>query len=544
MQLDPSTAGANVTPREPHDDNAAQLGNPAPAPAAQHDRLTAQHDRVTAQRDRVTAQHDRVTAQIEFPAGSGAGANGAAISARPNRDAAERPAAGAGRLLVVDDDEPTCEFIAAALTNEGFQVTWDTAAGAAMERLRRGSFDAVLTDLHMAGMDGLALCRAVAELQPGLPVIVVTGNAELEAAIAAMRSGAYDFITKPVDAKLLAHQVRRAVGVRELRSRVTRLERELAKVSITGTMIGQSRPMRAVFEMIGRVAEADANVLITGESGTGKELVARAIHDASPRAGKPFVAINCAAVPSTLIESELFGHVKGAFTDARRDRDGLFVQATGGTLFLDEIGELPLEMQPKLLRALQERRIRPVGGDSEVGFDVRIITATNRDLEAEVGGDRFREDLLYRIDVVRIELPALRMRGHDILLLAQHFLEKYSGGARNVTRISEGAAELLLAYDWPGNVRELENSIERAVALARFDTITAEDLPRKLVEFRSSNVTLGGGEEPTELLTLEQLEARYVRKVLAMAGGNKTRAAQILGIDRRSLYRRLERTGQ
>jgi DNA-binding NtrC family response regulator len=447
---------------------------------------------------------------------------------------------GGGHLLVVDDDEPTCEFLSATLHAAGFDVSWETTADAALAQLRARGFDAVLTDLSMSGMDGLALCRAATEVQPGLPVIVVTGNTDLDAAIAAIRAGAYDFITKPVDTKLLAHQVRRAVGVHELRSQVSRLERELAKVAGTSKLIGQSRAMREVFELVARVADCEANVLVTGESGTGKELVARAIHEVSSRAGRPFVAVNCAAVPPSLIESELFGHVKGAFTDARRDRDGLFVQAEGGTLFLDEIGELPIEMQPKLLRALQERKVRAVGGDGETPFDTRIVTATNRDLAADVATGRFREDLLYRIDVVRVELPPLRLRGHDVLLLAQYFLSKHANAGRQAARISEAAAEKLLAYDWPGNVRELENTIERAIALSRFDAISIEDLPRKLTEFRSDAVVLDA-ESPNELLTLDQLEDRYVRKVLAMVGGNKTRAAQILGIDRRSLYRRLER---
>jgi two-component system response regulator HydG len=471
---------------------------------------------------------------------TGEDGSSAANSGRPPAAAKRSAGRNAGRLLVVDDDEATCELLAATLGGAGFEVVWEASATAAMDQLRSGTFDAMLTDLHMAGMDGLQLCRAASDVQPGLPVIVVTGNTDLEAAIGAMRAGAYDFITKPVDTKLLAHQVQRAVGVHDLHNKVTRLERELAKATRTGPLVGQSRAMRDVFDLVGRVADSDANVLVTGESGTGKELVARAIHDASSRSSRPFVAINCAAVPATLIESELFGHVKGAFTDARRDREGLFVQAEGGTVFLDEIGELPLEMQPKLLRALQERRVRPVGGDAEVPFDVRIVTATNRDLEAEVAAGRFREDLLYRIDVVRVELPALRARGNDVLLLAQHFLEKHAAAGRQVTRISEGAAEKLLAYDWPGNVRELENSIERAVALSRLDTLSVEDLPRKIVEFRPSNVS-AAVDDGTELLSLEELENRYVRKVLALVGGNKTRAAQILGIDRRSLYRRLER---
>ena len=449
-----------------------------------------------------------------------------------------------GKLLVVDDDEPTCEFLAATLEGQGYGVEWETTAEDALERIRKDPYDAILTDIGMDGMGGIELCRRTVEVNPDLPVIMVTGHASLDAAVSAIRAGAYDFITKPVDTKLLAHQVRRAVEHHRLGEEVKRLRQRLADVERIETgIIGQSAAMRQVFDLIARVGPADASVLVTGESGTGKELVARAIHRASQRADGPFVALNCAAVPPSLIESELFGHIKGAFTDARRSREGLFVQANGGTLFLDEVGELPLEMQPKLLRALQERKIRPVGGDAEVSFDARVITATNRELEAMVESGDFREDLLYRIDVVRIELPPLRMRGHDILLLAQHFLQRFGGGpSGRVHGIAETAAEKLLAYDWPGNVRELENCIERAVALARFDQITVEDLPNKVREHRSDHVLLSV-EDPSELLTLEQLESRYIHKVLKMVSGNKSQAARVLGLDRRTLYRRLEKYG-
>jgi DNA-binding NtrC family response regulator len=446
------------------------------------------------------------------------------------------------RLLIVDDDEATCEFLAATLGAEGFAVEWETDGHRALERLRQQDCDAILTDLGMDGMGGLDLCTRVAQVHPDLPVVVVTGRADLESAVGAMRAGAFDYITKPVDTKLLVHQVRRAVGHRVLGREVRRLREALARVEGDGTIIGDSPAMRQVYDLVARVGPSDASVLVTGESGTGKELVARAVHNASQRSGA-FVAINCAAVPASLIESELFGHVKGAFTDARRQRDGLFVQADGGTLFLDEIGELPLEMQPKLLRALQERRIRPVGSDEEIPFDARLVTATNRDLEAEVEAGRFREDLLYRIDVVRVELPPLRSRGRDILLLAQHFLGSHAErGGRPVMGISEGAAELLLTYDWPGNVRELENCMERAVALARYDRIAPDDLPTKVRDHRSDTVLLSAG-DPGELLTLEQLEARYIRRVLGMVQGNKTQAAKVLGLDRRTLYRRLEKHG-
>ncbi|MCX4243330.1 sigma-54-dependent transcriptional regulator [Paraliomyxa miuraensis] len=447
-----------------------------------------------------------------------------------------------GKLLIVDDDQPTCEFLAAKLATEGHGVTWETTPADAIEHLQHDDFDALLTDLAMPGTSGLDLCARALQIEPELPVIVVTGRADLEAAVSAMRVGAYDFITKPVDTKLLTHTIERAVEHRKLSREVRRLRQELARTQGTGKLVGRSRAIRAVYDLISRVAVTEAPVLILGESGTGKELVARAIHEASSRASGPFIALNCAAVPPSLIESELFGHVRGAFTDARRARDGLFAQANGGTLFLDEVADLPLELQPKLLRALQEQEVRPVGGSEEVAFDARIITATNADLEARVEAERFRGDLMYRIDVVRIELPPLRDRGRDVLLLAQHFLEKY-GAERGAPRIlDEDAAAKLLAYDWPGNVRELENCIQRALALARHERIVVDDLPAKVREYRSDRVMLTF-EDTDELVTLDELEARYIRKVLEMVGGNKSKAARLLGVDRRSLYRRLEKFG-
>jgi two-component system response regulator HydG len=448
-----------------------------------------------------------------------------------------------GKLLVVDDDVPTCELLAATLRNAGHEVAWETAGEVALERVREVDYDALLTDLAMPGLDGIELCERALRIKPNLPVVVVTGHADLAAAVSAMRSGAYDLITKPIDIDLLAHQVARAVRHRQLREEVARLREALARTEGQGRMVGRSRAMRAVFELIARVAPTEAAVLVLGESGTGKELVARAIHDGSQRSRGPFVALNCAAVPPSLIESELFGHVKGAFTDARRGHDGLFVHASGGTLFLDEIADLPLEVQPKLLRALQERKVRPVGSNAEVGFDARIVTATHVDLEQRVKEDRFREDLLYRIDVVRIDVPPLRARAHDMLLLAQHFLEEYrcaSGGGP--TGLSEQAANRLMGYDWPGNVRELENCIERAVALARREEVAVDDLPAKIRD-HSKHQLLLARDDVGELLTLEQLEARYVRKVLEMVAGNKSRAARVLGLDRRSLYRRLQKYG-
>ena len=297
--------------------------------------------------------------------------------------------------------------------------------------------------------------------------------------------------------------------------------------------------MKQMQDLILRVSETDTNVLITGESGTGKELVARELHERSKRRGA-FLAINCAAVPETLLESELFGYVRGAFTDARTNRTGLFVEANQGTLFLDEIGEMPLSMQAKLLRALQERTVRPVGSSQEVPFDARIITATNRNLEEEVAAKRFREDLYYRVNVVRVDVPALRHRGSDALELAQFFLHRAAKrSGRPIDRIDRAAAQALMSYSWPGNVRELENCIERAVALARFDAITISDLPSKVREDRSTEL-FEIGSDPGDLVSMDVIEERYVRKVLAAVGGNKTLAAKVLGFDRRTLYRKLK----
>jgi two-component system response regulator HydG len=307
-----------------------------------------------------------------------------------------------------------------------------------------------------------------------------------------------------------------------------------------GEVLGESPAMQTVYRRLLQVAPTESSVLLTGESGTGKELVARWLHRKSRRSGGPFVPINCGALPESLLESELFGHARGAFTDARQDRKGLFVQAEGGTLFLDEIGELPMPMQVKLLRALEERKVRPVGSDREQPFDVRLISATNRDLEQAVQEHQFREDLYYRVNVIQIELPPLRARGTDILLLAQHFVQSYAASmSRAVTGISRPAAERLLAYDWPGNVRELRNVIERAVALTEHDHLVLEDLPDKLRQYNAGRVVIDG-RDPSQLISLEEMTRNYTRHVLDAVGGNRTLAARILGLDRKTLYRKLK----
>jgi two-component system response regulator HydG len=410
----------------------------------------------------------------------------------------------------------------------------------ALELLSLQHVDLALIDLRLGEADGLALCRQIVELRPNLPVVIMTGHGDMESVLGAIRAGAYDFITKPIDLEHLRLLISRALDHAALTSELKRL-REAVREPRTMEMIGDSPAMQKVRSMIERVAESDATVLVTGESGTGKELVARALHFLGPRRNGPFIPLNCAAMPANLLESELFGHVKGAFTDARRGRDGLLVEANGGTLFLDEIGELPAEMQPKLLRALQEKRVRPVGANLEIEFDARLVAATNRDLESDVVGKRFRGDLFYRINVVRIHVPPLRARGRDILQLAQHFIEKISKrSGKPVRGLGSQAAAKMLDYDWPGNVRELENAMERSVALARYDEIMVDDLPEAIQRFESNKMIVGGN-DPTELLTLEELERRYIRQVLAAVKGNKTQAAEVLGLARRTLYRKLEK---
>ncbi len=428
------------------------------------------------------------------------------------------------------------------LVHIGFNVVWTTSSERALAMLLESTIelDVVLTDLRMPGGGGLELCQAVHERDPSLPVIVITAFGSIRNAIDAIRTGAYDFITKPFDLPVLAIALDRAIAHRALRRELDQLRSQNAEAP--GSLVGKSQSMRRIWDLIERAAGSESTVLVTGESGTGKELVARALHRRSARATGPFIAINCAAVPEALLESELFGHVRGAFTDARTDRTGLFVRANGGTLFLDEIGDMPITMQTKLLRALQERTVRPVGSEREVPIDVRVIAATHRDLESEVSAGRFRSDLFFRIHVIEIALPPLRARGGDVLLLAQSFTTKLGekAGRPNI-RISHAAAERLVAYDWPGNVRELENSIERAVALAHTDEILPDDLPDRVRRVASS---ASPGEEltnSTELVTLDEMERRYILRVIRQVGGSKKVAAQVLGLDRSTLYRKLER---
>lgn len=448
-----------------------------------------------------------------------------------------------GRILVVDDDRAMCEMLDRSLERHGFEVEYLTDPEMAVERLRTEEFDVLVTDLNMKGMGGLELCERSMAIRAALPVVVITAFGSLDTAIGAIRAGAYDFITKPFEIEVAALALERAVNYRRLRDDVKRLYEAASRAQGFAELIGSSPAMRRLYDLMDRIKDSDVTALVTGESGTGKELVARVLHDQGRRAQRPFIAVNCAALPEPLLESELFGHARGAFTDAKTERAGLFVHASGGTVLLDEICEMPLTMQAKLLRVLQSRTVRPVGSDREIPFDVRIIAATNRDLLAAIDEGRFRQDLYFRLNVLEIEVPSLRTRGNDVLLLAQNFIQRAAQRAgKQIRAIAPEAAQKLLDYRWPGNVRELQNCIERAVALARFDQITVDDLPDRIRDFRRSHV-LVEADDPQQLVSLEEVEKRYILRVLEAVDNHRTAAAKILGLDRKTLYRKLEQWG-
>ncbi|MEZ6060906.1 MAG: sigma-54 dependent transcriptional regulator [Planctomycetaceae bacterium] len=445
-----------------------------------------------------------------------------------------------GRIIVVDDERSMCDLLKTDLTLRGFEVAEFTSPEVALRELTSADVQVVLTDLNMPGIDGLQLCERVVANRPDVPVVVMTAFGSLDTAIAAIRAGAWDFVTKPIELELLAVVLDRAVRHHLLQEQVRRLD-ELPKVeSHFEDLIGSCPAMLRLFDQIQRIAPSQANVLIIGESGTGKELVARAIHRHSEYRNGPFVAINCAALPETLLESELFGHARGAFTDARAERRGLFQQAEKGTLFLDEIGDFPLTLQAKLLRAMEQRTVRPVGSDTEVPFDARILTATNRDLDSAVEEGRFREDFYFRINVIQLDLPPLRARGGDVLQIARQLVQSFARqNNKAVTGFNEAFAERLMNYFWPGNIRELRNVIERAVALTRYEKLIVDDLPERIRDYRQTTLRIDTS-NPDELQPLEAVERRYIRYVLESVNGNRTECARILGIDRKTLYRKLK----
>ncbi len=453
---------------------------------------------------------------------------------------------GAPRVLVVDDERGMRDFLEIFFRREGMDVSTAASVAEARAALEADEYDLVMTDVQMPGGNGLELLRSVKEASPETIVIVVTAFATAETAIEAMKQGAYDYLTKPFKLDEVRLVVNKALEKKLLSVENKRLRSELRTQAKQRVLIGTSAAMQRVYDLMAQVAATRTSVLVCGESGTGKELVARGIHDLSDRRDKPFVAVNCGAIPENLLESELFGHVKGAFTGAVSNKPGLFEVAHGGTLFLDEIGDLPQTLQVKLLRALQEKQVRRVGGNTDTAVDVRIITATNRNLHADAQAGRFREDLYYRLNVIQLTLPPLRERMEDVPLLAQHFLEKFAREqARSQCRLSEGALARILAHDFPGNVRELENTIERAVALCRGEVIEPELLPAALLAPRTAPV--GAAQLPASGASLDDLmnafERDLLQAALAKTGGVKKRAAQLLGITFRSFRYRLEKLG-
>ena len=448
------------------------------------------------------------------------------------------------RILVVDDDAVARDLLAEALRKEGYAVEAAAGGDEAIARGREVQFDLVLTDIRMGSVDGLAVLRAFKQASPETSIVLLTAFGSMEGAIDAIRQGAYDYLAKPFKKEEIKLVVRRGLEHSRLVRENARFREELRERDERTQLVGSSPAMLEVYKLIARVAAGKSTVLLEVESGTGKELVARAIHANGQRREGPFVPVNCAALPETLLESELFGHEKGAFTGASGVRAGLFETADGGTLFLDEIGDIGAALQVKLLRVIQEQELRRVGGTSSIKVDVRVIAATNHDLAALVKDGRFREDLFYRLNVVRIVLPPLRERREDVPMLAHHFLQKYSGGSGAVRGFVPETLAQLQRYHWPGNVRELENAIERAVSLGHGTLILPDDLPDTVRRTRAEDGTIG--KDPAEeaaLVTLEEMEKRYLQKVLRETGGNKARAAKVLGIDRRTLYRMAERFG-
>jgi two-component system response regulator PilR (NtrC family) len=450
------------------------------------------------------------------------------------------------RILVVDDERSMQEFLELLFREEGYEVVTAGDVESALLHIEADEFDLVVTDIQLPDGSGLDVLGAVQAGAPESVVIMITAYASTETAIAAMKRGAYDYITKPFKVDEIRIVVKKALEKKLLSRENARLRSELRSQKRERSIVGNSRAMQHIFELIHQVAETKANVLISGESGTGKEMVARGIHDGGGRREKPFVAVNCAAIPENLLESELFGHVKGAFTGAVQNKAGLFETADSGTLFLDEVAELTLPLQVKLLRAIQEKTIRRVGGTSDRRIDVRIVAATNRGLQREVAEGRFREDLFYRLNVIEIPLPPLRERHDDIPLLVSHFIDKYGAEiGKEVAGIDDAAMQRIIEYPFPGNVRELENVIERAVALSRDTVIRVDSLPPSLL-----NPALPGAQPriSPDGVDLDAMLADFERGLLlealdGPAGGIKKRAAQLLGISFRSLRYRLEKLG-
>jgi len=443
------------------------------------------------------------------------------------------------RILIVDDDRGMCQLLTDLLREDGYEVEVAHDGASAIAKHQALPFDLTITDLMMPRMKGVELVARLREIDGGAVVLLITAFGTIESAVEAMRAGAFHYVTKPFHNDEILIQVKRALEQKTLRDELRRLRTEVHARTRFQNIVGQSQAMQRVFEIIAQVSDLPANVLIEGESGTGKELIARAIHFNSSRAAGPFVPVNCAAIPETLLESELFGYVRGAFTDARKDRRGLFQEASGGILFLDEISEIPLTLQAKLLRILEDKEVRPLGANQGEKVDARVVSASNRNLETLVRDGKFRQDLYYRLNVIRIELPTLRQRSEDIPLLVDHFVRKFAESAKHtVEGIQADALAALKSHDWPGNIRELEHTIERAVLLGKGAMIGLEDLPAQFAARGECELVVG--QAVARQLTLRDLEREYIGRVLESSHGNKTEAARILGVDRTTLYRKLE----
>lgn len=442
------------------------------------------------------------------------------------------------KVLVVDDDLEMCKLISDVLKVEGFFAVSIDDSLEASKILKKEEFDVIVTDLKMRGLRGLDLLEEAKNVAPLTPVIIITAFGTVESAIKAMKMGAYDYITKPFQMEEFVLTIRKALEHRLLKREVFRLRKEVEARYHFHNLIGKSLPMQKIYELIERISDTSSNVLITGESGTGKELVAKAIHFNGMRKEGPFIAVNCAAIPETLLESELFGYKKGAFTDAKTDKKGLIFEANKGTLFLDEITEMPVTLQAKLLRVLEDREVRPLGDTVSYPIDVRIISTSNQNMESSIKQSQFREDLYYRLKVIDINMPPLRERREDIPLLVQHFTKKYCEAMKkNISGFSEDTLKIILNYSWPGNIRELENVVQRAITLTQSDTILPEDLPNNIMREKDENLIEKGFREK---YTVDQLEKEYIKRILLEVGGNKSKASEILGLDRKTLYRKLQ----
>ena len=449
----------------------------------------------------------------------------------------------AARILIVDDDEDHAEALADGLDLEGYACTIVTSGRAGIEKMGESSFEAILTDLVMHDLDGLEVVRQAQSLQPEAAVLLITGHGSVETAVDAMRNGAFDYIEKPVRLGELRTRLSRAIEDRSLRRTNRELRQQLDRRFGLKGLVGQSPAMQRVYDIVRQVAPTNATVLVLGESGTGKELVAQAFHQESPRAERRFVPVNCAALSEGLIESELFGHVKGAFTGAIAPNEGRIVYADGGTLFLDEVGDMPLDTQAKLLRVLETREVQPVGGNKMRSVDIRLLAATNRDLEQRVKDGKFREDLLYRLKVVAVELPPLRERAGDVPQLIDHFLhEMAERHSREIRGISPEARAELVRYSWPGNVRELRNVMENMVLLTRSDVLDSEDVPVNVRDGARTH-TVSGGDFALAGRSMAEMERALIEANLSFVDGNRQKAAALLGIGERTLYRKIKEYG-